>query len=51
MLADEIVPGCSLRSFYTGSMIAGIFIILIVPSKDVTDKNSQSNDKFTSDGN
>lgn len=51
MFADEIVPACSLSSFYIGSMITGIFIILIVPSNDVTDKNSQSIDKFTSEGN
>lgn len=51
MFADEILPGCSLISFYIGSMIAGIFIILIVPSNDVTDRNSQSIDKFTSAGN
>jgi hypothetical protein len=51
MFADEMVPGCSFNSFYTGSIIAGILIIFIVPSKDVTDKNSQSIDKFTSDGN
>jgi hypothetical protein len=51
MFADEMVPGCSFNSFYIGSIIAGIFIIFIVPSKDVTDKNSQSIDRFTSDGN